>query len=286
MSLLTSTAGGILRPEEVGALVVRPVEKASVAMQVTTVVPTSSHDFRIPVITSDASAAWTAEGNEITPSDAGVTEITVTPKKLAALSIISNELANDTSPAAANVVGESIARDLARKLDAAFFGSTVSNGPSGLESLNGYQFVDTDTVPLTNVDAFSTAISLAENEGATVTAFIANASTVLTLSKVKKFTGSNTSNEPLLQPDPTLPTRRQILGMPLYSVPDTVIGNGIVWAIDMSRVFTVVRDDATLVIDSSAYFSSDRLGIRSTLRVSFGFPHEASIVRIGQEPGT
>jgi HK97 family phage major capsid protein len=187
-------------------------------MQVTTVVTTSSHDFRIPIITSDVSAAWTAEGNEITPSDAGVTEITVTPKKLAALSIISNELANDSSPTAADVVGESIARDLARKLDAAFFGSTVSNGPSGLESLNGYGFVDTDSVALTNVDAFSEAISKAENEGATVTSFVANASTVLALSKLKKLTGSN---EPLLQPDPVLPTRRQILGVPLYSVPDT-----------------------------------------------------------------
>ena len=110
------------------ALVVQPVERASVAFQVATVVRTDSHDFRIPVIESDCTAAWTAEGSDITPTDAGVDEVNVTPKKLAALSIISRELANDSSPAAQTVVGESIARDLARKIDSAFFGDTVSNG--------------------------------------------------------------------------------------------------------------------------------------------------------------
>ena len=284
MPLYTSGAGGILRPEEVGALVVQPVERASVAFQISNVVRTESHDFRIPVITSDATAAWTAEGSDITPSDAGVDEVNVTPKKLAALSIISNELANDSSPAAQTVVGESIAGDLARKVDSAFFGDTISNGPSGLESLTSYQFVDTDSVPLTNVDAFSEAISKTENVGATVTAFVANASTVLALSKVKKLTSG--SNEPLLQPDPTRPTRRQILGVPLYSVPDTVVGSGVVWAIDGSRIFVVLRQDVELVVDGSRYFESDRLGIRAVMRVSFGFPHEASIVRIAPEPGT
>jgi HK97 family phage major capsid protein len=264
---------------------VQPVEKLSVAMQVATVVQTASHEFRIPIITSDSSAAWTPEGQEITPSNPGVDEITVTPKKLAALTILSNELANDSTPDAANVVGESIARDLARKLDSAFFGDSVANGPNGIESLVAYQFVDTDATPLTSVDAFSEAISLAENEGATVTAFVANAKTVLALSKLKKLS-NNTSNEPLLTPDPTLPTRRQILGVGLYSVPNAVLADNVVWAFDKSRVFIVMREDATLVLDASAYFSSDRLGIRSTIRVSWGFPHQASMVRIAAEPGS
>ncbi|WP_109365549.1 phage major capsid protein, partial [Mycobacteroides abscessus] len=113
-----------------------------------------------------------------------------------------------------------------------------------------------------------------------VTAFVANASTVLALSKLKKQTGSN---EPLLQPDPTLPTRRQILGVPLWSVPDTVIDTGVIWAVDSSRLFVVVRQDADLVVDSSRYFESDRLGIRTTMRIGLGYPHEQAIVRIGAD---
>ena len=280
MPLYTNAAGGILTPEEVGALIVQPVEAASVAMQIATVVPTNSGEFRIPIVTNDAVAAWTPEGSDINPSDAGVDEVTVKPDKLAALSIISNELANDSSPAAQNVVGDSIARDLARKVDAAFFADTTANGPDGIESIT-YQ--STTTTTLTNTDAFAEAISLAENVGAMVTAFVANAATVLALSKVKQTTDSNL---PLLQPDPTLPTRRQILGVPLWSVPDTVVPDNVVWAIDGTRVFVIVRQDVDLLVDESRYFESDRLGIRATMRVGFGFPHEAAVVCIGEPDGS
>ncbi|MCZ0727197.1 phage major capsid protein [Mycolicibacterium iranicum] len=280
MPLYTNNAAGILTPEEVGALVVQPVERASVAMQIATVVQTDSGEFRIPIVTNDAIAAWTPEGSDITPSDAGVDEITVKPDKLAALSIISNELANDSSPAAKELVGASIGRDLARKVDAAFFALSTANGPDGIESIT-YQ--STTTTTLTNTDAFAEAISLAENEGATVTAFVANSATVLALSKVKRETGSN---EPLLQPDPTLPTRRQILGVPLWSVPDTVVPDDVVWAIDGSRVFVILRQDVDLRVDESRYFESDRLGIRATMRIGFGFPHEAAVVCIGTVEGS
>ena len=49
----------------------------------------------------------------------------------------------------------------------------------------------------------------------------------------------------------------------------------------MAKVFTVVRLPATLVVDSSAYFSSDRLGIRATLRVGYGFPTKPRWSRSG-----
>ncbi|MGP4058887.1 phage major capsid protein [Mycobacterium sp. 4D054] len=282
MSLLTSNAGGILRPEEVGALIVQPVAKASVAMQVSTIVETNSKDFRIPIVTDDVSASWTAEGADITATDAEVDELLVTPNKIAALSKVSRELAADSSPAAQNVVGQSIARDIARRLDSAYFGDTVANGPNGISSLNDIQFVDADTI--TNVDPFSEAISKAENEGAQITAFIANAATVLALSKLKKLTTG--SNEPLLQPNPTLPTRRQILGVPLYSVPNTVVPANTVWAVDMSRVFVVVRQDVELSVDESFYFGSDSLAVRAVMRVAFGFPHERAVIKIAPEPGT
>jgi hypothetical protein len=43
-----------------------------------------------------------AEGAEITPSDPKLPELTVTPAKVAGLTIISRELADDSSPAAAS----------------------------------------------------------------------------------------------------------------------------------------------------------------------------------------
>ena len=229
------------------------------------------------MITADPSAGWFAEGEEITPSDATVDEVIVVPSKVAGLSIISRELAEDSTPEAAQVVGDGLARDLARKIDAAFFANTTANGPDGLLSLTP-QTVDTGGT-IANTDPFAEALSLAENEGAVITAFVANPADVLTLAKVKKATGSN---EPLLTADPTAPTRRMVLGVPLVS--STAVAVGDIWGIPGGRVFGVLREDALLSVDYSAYFSSDRVGVRATLRVGFGYPHEQAIVRLYDVP--
>jgi hypothetical protein len=44
-------------------------------------------------------------------------------------------------------------------------------------------------------------------------------------------------------------------------------------------LFVVQAQQATLDVDSSVYLSSDRLGVRATLRISFGWPHP-SVVKI------
>ena len=72
----------------------------------------------MPRVTADPAAAWTAEGAEIAVTDATLDEIVVTPKKLAGLVVVSNELASDSSPAALGVVGDGLVRDLRRKIDA------------------------------------------------------------------------------------------------------------------------------------------------------------------------
>jgi HK97 family phage major capsid protein len=89
MALYTATGGPILSPEQVAALVVQPLIDQSVAAQVSTVITTTSHDLRVPIVTADPAAAWTAEGAEIGVSDPTLTELTVTPRKLAGLVVVS-----------------------------------------------------------------------------------------------------------------------------------------------------------------------------------------------------
>ncbi len=281
MSLLSSGAAGILKPEEVGKLVIEPLKKASTAMQISQVVPTASPQFRIPRVVADAASGWYAEGSDIDVTDAEISELVVTPTKCAVLSKISNELANDSSPLAAAVVGEGMARDIARKLDAAYFGNTVQYGPSGLLSLSDYQTVDGSSAD--GLDAYAEAISKLEDVGSTATAFCASASTVLELSKLKSFDGVTQSNVPLLSQagDGTAATRRQILGVPLWPLPAGVIADGIVWAIDQAKSFVVIRQDVQLEIDRSVYFGSDSIAVRSIVRVGYGWPHEEAVVQIG-----
>src|SRR5690606_39588088 len=109
----------------------------------------------------------------------------------------------------------------------------------------------------TNVDPFVEAVSKLEDVGATASVFVANPADALALAKIKETSGSN---RPLLQPDPTQPTRRMIHGVPLLTSP--YVTEGIVWGWDSSRVMTALREDTRVDIDKSAYFTSDRLAIQ------------------------
>ena len=273
--MLTTTSGAALRsPEQVAALFVRPTLDASVAAQVSTVVPLSSGSLRIPIVASDPTAAWTAEGAELNVSDAVLDELVIAPRKLAGLSIISNELANDSSPAAAEAVGQGLARDCARKLDAAFFGALSAPAPSGLGALSGVSPVSAGA-SWSSLDPFVAAQAAAETVGAKITAWVANPATALSLATIKTQTGSVV---PLLGADPTSPTSRTVAGVPLFV--SAAVANGVVWGIDGTRSIIALRQDATVEADSSPFFSSDRTAIRAVLRASFGWPHPASVVKI------
>lgn len=290
MSLLTSGAGGILTPEQINDLIVRPVQQASVIYQVSQLNVIRSHDYRFPILAEDPSAAWVLEGEEIPADDAVVSELVVTPKKVAGLSVISRELATDSiNESAAEVIGAGLARDIAKRVDQAAFGLvTPANGPTGLYSLadEDVSLVDA-TAGVTNMDPFAEGVSLAEQQGAVPTAWVASPTTALHLSTLKRETGSN---EQLLQPDPTLPTRRAIAGVPLVVSP--AVEDYTIWGIPGTPEkagafsFVVQAQEATLDVNRSVFFTSDRVAIRATLRVAFGWPHPKAVVRIDLPDGS
>lgn len=274
--MTTANANRSFLPEQVDELVVQPVEAASIATQVSRTVHTPSgvNKFRVPIITADPTAAWTEEGGEIIASNAGLSEVDTPFYKLAGLTVISNELADDSSPAAAEVIGDGLSRDISRKLDAAFFGASGSaDQPDGLEDLVGPNEVAGEG--WTNLDSFTEAIYQAESVGATLTSFVANPDDALWLALLKDEDGSN---RPLLGFDPTVPTRRQIHGVPLFI--SSAVTPGTIWGIPGDRVIVALREDTTLTIDKSAYFTHDQTGIRAIMRVAFAFPHPAAIQKI------
>lgn len=275
MALYTTTPNNAgLRPDDHGPLVVQPTLEMSVFAQVATTVTTGATDYRIPLVVTDPAAAWVAEGDEITPSDPTLQELIVTPPKVAGLSIISRELADDSSPAAAQVVGDGLARDIARRIDQAAFAGLAAPAPAGLSTLAG-------VTPYVNAAAFddldfaAEAISAAETVGATVTAFVAGPAVALQLAKIRSATGSN---QPVLGMDATSATSRQVLGVPLF-VSEFVAADTL-YAVDGSRVWLVVRDNASVEADRSVFFTSDRVAVKATMRAGFGFVHPASVVKV------
>jgi HK97 family phage major capsid protein len=281
LTLLTTGPGAsILRPEEVETLIVQPLTRDSVATTVSTVVQTQSTSTRFPVVQADPTTAWTQEGQEIDVSDADVDEINCVPSALKGLTVVSNQLADDSDPSAMDVVGQGLVRDLQIRLDSAYFGNTTSHGPSGLESLAGVQHVDAGSA-LENLDAFAEAISKAEQVGATLTAFVMNPDTLLSLATLKVATDWQ---QPLLGVDPSSPTKRSAQGVPVHWSP--AVPEDTIWGIPKAKVFAVLRLPVSVVTDRSAFFSSDRLAVRCVTRWGFAFPHEAAIVKIELSGGS
>lgn len=279
MAVYTSTSdvGGLL-PGGYGDLIVKPVQDAALALNplVSTTITTPAHDFHVPIVDTDASASWVAEGAEITPTDPTVSELVLTPAKVAALTIVSSELAADTSPQAQEIVGDGLARSIAVQVDTAFFGALDAPAPSGLAALDDADVsrVVAGTAP-TNLDAFAEGISLVESAGAKVTAWIANPADALTVQTLKSGTALNT---PLLGTDATNGTARQILGVPLLVSPKVAAGT--IWGTSAARILTVVREDVEVTSDASVFYTSDRVAVRGIMRITFGFPTPEAIAKI------
>lgn len=278
MPMTTSSTAGLITPQQAKDLILIPLMSESVALQTSTAVPTTSKTLRFPRITADPVAAWTAEGDEIDPSLLSANEFTITPAKLAGLTILSNELVNDSDPAALEQVGAGLARDIARQLDAAFYGSVPAPAPSGLADLAGVNDIDAGDT-WTSLDPFLEAIADAEQNGAPVTSFVAAPADALALAKIKEATGSQRN---LLQPDPTSPTKRTISGVPLWVSP--AVAAGVVWGYSSTRAIIAVRQDVELATDSSVFFTSDRSALRAIVRVGWGYPQPAAIQKIALTP--
>lgn len=269
--LLTSDShlSGIL-PSEYNSLVIDPITQDALpfnpALGTTVRLADGVHDFHIPVLREDVSAAWVAEGEEIAPSDPTLDELVVSPSKVAALTIVSREVAQDTSPQAQQIVGGSIARALTVKINEAFIGNLAAPAPKGLASLTAATEVDGT---LANLDVFAEAIAAVEQQGRNVTAFLASPTDALALAKLKAGTEQNSA----LLTDP-----RIVQGRPV--IVSNNLPAGTLYAIDASTVYAVLHNDVEVAFSSDAFFTSDRVAIRGVARVGFGFPTPANVARI------
>lgn len=118
-------------------------------------------------------------------------------------------------------------------------------------------------------------LAAAEQLGVALSAFITDPATTSALAKLTTGTGSNL---PLFGVGATNGIERNILGVPLY-VSSSIV-QGTAWGLAKDRVYSVLRDDVSLVFDTSAYFSKDQTAIRAVMRLGFGFVQPESVIKI------
>lgn len=275
MAVLDSNLAAAWTPESYGKLVDLVIAEKSIAFQAGTIVPIETETIRFPLLTADPATGWYAENSQIALTDPTTSELEVKPKKVAGLTQISNEAAADTNPAVAEQVGRGIARSIAKKIDAAYFGNTVTNGPSGLLSLSGISVIDTGSA-IANLDVFHQAKANALVAGANLTHFILAPDVALTLAKTKEGTGSNKS---LLD---SVSDGSALAGVQLLISTDVAAGNA--WGVDASQIMVVQRAGTTVTKSTDAAFSSDAVQVRGVARVAFGFVNAPGIVRLYDAP--
>lgn len=283
MAILDADLGGTLREADHGALVEIPWKATSVALRVTTVVPTTSSEWKCPVLDSDVTSAYVGENEPIDLSDPSLDSCSVTPRALATLTRVSDEALVDGTPAAISIISDSIVRSLSFATDASWVAASTPKGSPGLKSLigNGAQSVPV-VGSISDLDPFVSAIGLLEAHGAKATAFVADSTTWTALALLRQFDGTDlTSNVPLLGADPTAPQGRSVQGVPCFSLRSGCLEPGTVIALDGSRVFTVIRSGVQLDTSKDLYFDSRATAVRASTRIAFAFPDPASVVFIG-----
>ncbi|WP_099023568.1 phage major capsid protein [Mycolicibacterium palauense] len=270
MATLNSNLAAAWTPEDYGALVDTVVAAKSVAFQAATVIGTQRQSIRVPILTADPATAWFAENSTITLADPSAGEVEITPTKVAGRTQISNEAASDSEPAVAEQIGNSLARSIAKGVDAAFFANTTVNGPSGLLSVTT-EVVDTGGA-WTTLDHVHDAKAAALAEGAELTHIVLAPDVALALAKAKQGTDSNVG---LFD---NVADGVQLAGITALVSPHVAAGNA--WAVDSSQVLVVRRTGTTVVTSTDAAFAEDAVQVRATSRVGFGFPNPAGIVRL------
>lgn len=275
MSTTTSTTANAWTPEQIGDLLVQPLEVESVAARIGLFKTGLSGDkMRFPVVSADPTADWVAEGEEIPVSQATLDEVEAPFMKVAGLSVISRELAEDSSPDAADEIGRGLVRDIARKVDLAMFTNAGAKAPAGLAQLTGYTQVEAPE-SMADLDPYISARFRAAAVGAELAAYVLSPADAEALALVKE---SSTSAKRLLTESAGQPGSLAIDGVQVVTSP--ALTDGISWAIPKDSVRVGVRQDAQVDVDHSAFFTSDRVAVRGTMRVAFGFGHPKAVVQI------
>jgi HK97 family phage major capsid protein len=125
---------GILIPTPLSARVLDRARNLAAVMRAGAVtVPMSTATLKLARLTTDPTAAWTAEAGAIAASDAVFDSVTFTARKLAALLVINNELLDDSDPSIDSVIEQAVAQAIAQKIDyTALLGSGTPPEPAGI----------------------------------------------------------------------------------------------------------------------------------------------------------
>lgn len=233
-------------------------------------IETDFKQVHVPRITGDGGANWYAELTPIGPGDPVAVELVLTPRKAAALTVLSNESVEDAGADTLDAVGNAMVRAVALKVDAGYFNGTgaANNQPAGLLTLGL-----PSTVGPVNYPTIVTASGKVREAGGTPdTLYIAPADlTALQLAVAA-------DDRPLLSGDATAGAPPVVAGLRIFPTPALVAGSAIVAM--ASQIVVALRRDATVAVSQDAQFTSDGTVARVVMRTDLGVNDPAGLCEI------
>lgn len=215
---------------------------------------------RIAYVADDPEAEYAAEGAELDRKDPQLSELVVPTKKVGLISIASNEAYNNDG--VPNMLGNSLARALAAKADAAFLADPKPEqgqlGMTGLANLDG---INTGTID-GNLDAIIDAMGTIGTNGGTPDAIVMGFDAWAYLLKLK-----DANKHSVIAPDVANSPNPQLFGIPV--IVNTHAAKNTVLVLDTTQIVSAIGD-VTLATTDQRYFENDSIGLRATFRFGFG----------------
>ena len=250
---------------------------------------TESDSVTYPALSGDVAPTWTAEAAAIAPSDPTFNTVVATPRKLAALTQVSNEALDDSDPSIATVLSSHLLRVLALRLDAGLLeGTGTAPEIRGLRNIVGIQTLAAAANGQTpTLDNFADAIALLEavNVPRERIRIVVAPRNVGALRKLKASTGGTY----LWSSDPSATSPASIFGVPvaasaqlsLTEVQGTsaAVANS-AYAYDVDSLVYVGRSPTEIELDRSRLFNADQSEMRAKLRGDLISPTPTGIVRV------
>lgn len=280
-SLTTADASaGPITPPELSTYLFDKLRPASIALASgMVVIPTDRQKVTWPQIVSDVDPTWVAELEPIPTGDPGFDSLDAEPKKLAHLiSPISNEVIDDSEPAAVDVLNTHLVTMLALKLDRGIFegSNTDPKSITGLKYQAGQSIsLGTNGAALTNFDPFIEAVGKLRDANVPGPYAIACHGSVLTGLELLKDSDGNQ----LTRPD-GLPPFFASSQLSTTESKGTATDARSAYVYAPNQVVLVRRKDAEVQLDRSRLFDSDASEMRGVARADLLVPNPVAVVRV------
>lgn len=240
---------------------------------------------KVPRVTSSVTVSALAENAAITPADPALSDVTLDPKKFAAMTLVAREALEDSSPELRSVVADCLLRDVGVELDRQLIvGDGTGQNMRGLRNIAGVTTGASTGANGASLTFAHLADTLAAAEAANTDPdrlvwFMSSR----TWGSVRKLVDSQ--NRPIVSVNPVDGIARTLWGkpvavsnnLPVNETKGTSTDCSAIILADMSQVVVAQAREVELSISEDYAFNADQVAVRVTCRYDIGVPQPTAL---------